>query len=62
MFPGMRVLIGTMIRSVPMIANVMLLTVFFFIIFGIFGLLVFMGALKTGASPSSGTRRATTTR
>ena len=45
MFPGMRVLIGTMIRSVPMIANVMLLTVFFFIIFGIFGLLVFMGAL-----------------
>ena len=39
MFPGMRVLIGTMIRSVPMIANVMLLTVFFFIIFGIFGLL-----------------------
>ena len=40
MFPGMRVLIGTMIRSVPMIANVMLLTVFFFIIFGIFGLLV----------------------
>uniref|UniRef100_A0A7S0CQF9 Voltage-gated ion channel superfamily n=1 Tax=Micromonas pusilla TaxID=38833 RepID=A0A7S0CQF9_MICPS len=46
MFPGMRVLIGTMIRSVPMIANVMLLTVFFFIIFGIFGLLVFMGALR----------------
>ena len=46
MFPGMRVLIGTMIRAVPMIANVMLFCVFFFIIFGIFGLLVFMGALR----------------
>ena len=46
MFPGMRVLIGTMIRAVPMIANVMLLCVFFFTIFGIFGLQVFRGALR----------------
>ena len=46
MFPGMRVLIGTMIRSVPMIANVMLFCVFFFTIFGIFGLQVFMGTLR----------------
>jgi hypothetical protein len=46
MFPGMRVLIGTMIRAVPMIANVMLFCVFFFVIFGIFGLFVFMGALR----------------
>ena len=46
MFTGMRVLIGTMIRSVPMIANVMLFCVFFFTIFGIFGLQVFMGTLR----------------
>ena len=44
--PGMRVLIGTMIKSVPMIANVLLFCVFFFTIFGIFGLQVFMGVLR----------------
>lgn len=44
--PGMRVLIGTMIKSVPMIANVLLFCVFFFTIFGIFGLKVFMGVLR----------------
>ena len=44
--PGMRVLIGTMIKSVPMIANVMVFCVFFFTIFGIFGLQVFMGVLR----------------
>ena len=43
---GMRVLIGTMIKSVPMIANVLLFCVFFFTIFGIFGLQVFMGVLR----------------
>ena len=44
--PGMRTLIGTMIRSVPMIGNVLLFCIFFFIIFGIFGLQVFRGALR----------------
>ena len=43
MFPGMRVLIGTMMRAIPMIANVMLLTVFSSHL-RIFGFQTFMGA------------------
>ena len=44
--PGMRTLIGTMIRSIPMIGNVLLFCIFFFIVFGILGLQVFQGALR----------------
>ena len=44
--PGMRTLIGTIIRSVPMIGNVVLFCIFFFTIFGIFGLNIFMGILR----------------
>ena len=44
--PGMRALIGTLINAIPMIANVMLFCVFFYTIFGIFGLQVFMGVLR----------------
>ena len=44
--PGMRTLIGTIIRSVPMIGNVLLFCIFFFTIFGIFGLNIFMGILR----------------
>ena len=44
--PGMRTLIGTVIRAIPMIGNVMLFCVFFFTVFGILGLQLFMGAFR----------------
>jgi hypothetical protein len=44
--PGMRTLIDTMLRAIPMIGNVLLFCVFFFTVFGIFGLQTFMGALR----------------
>ena len=44
--PGMRTLIGTVIRAIPMIGNVILLCVFFFTVFGILGLQLFMGAFR----------------
>ena len=44
--PGMRVLIGTMIGAIPMIANVMLFCVFFFTVFGILGMNLYMGVLR----------------
>ena len=42
----MRTLIGTVIRAIPMIGNVILLCVFFFTVFGILGLQLFMGAFR----------------
>ena len=44
--PGMRTLIGTVIRAIPMIANVMLFCVFFFVVFGILGMQLFSGAYR----------------
>ena len=44
--PGMRVLIGTMIAAIPMIANVMLFCLFFFTVFGILGMNLYMGVLR----------------
>ena len=43
---GMRVLIGTIFKSIPMIANVLLFCVFLFTVFGIFGLQMFMGVMR----------------
>ena len=44
--PGMRTIIGTVIRAIPMIGNVILLCVFFFVVFGILGLQLFKGAFR----------------
>lgn len=44
--PGMRVLVGTIIRSIPMIGNVLLMCFFLFLVFGILGLEVFSGAMR----------------
>lgn len=44
--PGMRVLVGTIFKSIPMISNVLLLSVFMLLVFGIFGMQVFSGALR----------------
>ena len=56
LLPGMRALIGTLINSVPLIANVMLFCVFFYTIFGIFGYR-FSSAYMTCASRLSRTPR-----
>ena len=44
--PGMRILVGTMIKSLPMMANVLLLSVFLFVVFGILGVQLFKGVLR----------------
>ena len=44
--PGMRVLVGTIIKSLPMMANVLLLSAFLFIVFGISGVQLFKGILN----------------
>ena len=44
--PGMRILVGTIIRSLPMMANVLLLSAFLFIVFGISGVQLFKGILR----------------
>eukprot|EP00899_Mesostigma_viride_P006469 jgi/Mesvir1/15823/Mv03377-RA.1 len=58
MLPGMRVLVGTILRSLPMLGNVMLLTVSLFLLFGISGVQLFGGVLRNRcfiarASPGS---------
>ena len=52
--PGMRTLIGTVIRAIPMIGNVILLCVFFFTVFGILGLQLFMGAFRNKCFTAAG--------
>ena len=52
--PGMRTLIGTVIRAIPMIGNVLLLCVFFFTVFGILGLQLFMGAFRNKCFTAAG--------
>ncbi len=44
--PGMRILVGTIIRSLPMMGNVLLLSAFLFIVFGISGIQLFKGILR----------------
>ncbi|QDZ24407.1 ion transport protein [Chloropicon primus] len=44
--PGMRILVGTIIRSLPMMGNVLLLSAFLFIVFGISGVQLFKGILR----------------
>ena len=44
--PGMRILVGTIIRSLPMMGNVLLLSAFLFIVFGISGVQLFKGILS----------------
>ncbi|XRB04885.1 voltage-dependent calcium channel L type [Pycnococcus provasolii] len=44
--PGMRVLVRTMIGVVPMMANVALVCLFLFFVFGILGMQLFMGTLS----------------
>lgn len=38
--PGMRVLVGTILKSIPMISNVLILSIFMLLVFGIFGMQV----------------------
>eukprot|EP00899_Mesostigma_viride_P006366 jgi/Mesvir1/15730/Mv03304-RA.1 len=45
LLPGMRVLVGTILRSLPMLGNVILLCVFLFLVFGILGVQLFAGSL-----------------
>ena len=42
----MRILVGTIIRSLPMMGNVLLLSAFLFIVFGISGIQLFKGILR----------------
>lgn len=42
----MRVLVGTILKSIPMISNVLILSIFMLLVFGIFGMQVFGGVLR----------------
>lgn len=46
LLPGMRDLINTMLNALPMLGNVILLSMFLFVVFGILGVQLFKGALR----------------
>merc|ERR1719183_3077263 len=45
-YPGLRLVVNAIFRAMPRIANVMLVTMLFFVIFAIVGVQNFMGALR----------------
>eukprot|EP00899_Mesostigma_viride_P019947 jgi/Mesvir1/27954/Mv20161-RA.1 len=49
--PGLRVLVGTILHSIPMLGNVLLLCLLFGVLFGILGVSFFAGELRSRCVP-----------
>ena len=55
-YPGLRLVVNAIFRAMPRIANVVLVTMLFFVIFAIVGVQNFMGALRVCNDDSIATR------